>query len=205
MSSPLDDWIETLWLTKQTFVYIYHMAAFAQPSTGASPVRREAKLFEAGDYPDKGVTVLPEDLADLAARFQRPVPILIEHTDSPLALGFLESVRADGTELFGTVALSEEANCLIEQSGADSLSLGLSPDLREIQEVSLVRHPRVPSARLFAGPIFHTKLPTRKTEADWQARAEAAERVAGGGPNRPRPNPVRPALARPRPARDIQR
>ncbi len=49
------------------------------------------------------------------------MPLLIEHATSPLELGYLTSVEADGGELFGTVALSAEANVLIEKSG-DCLS-----------------------------------------------------------------------------------
>lgn len=118
------------------------------PGSG-SWVEREAKLFEAGDFPDKGITLRNEDLAELARQFHRPVPIWIEHGQSPLEVGYLTQVRAVGSELFGTVALTAEADALIERSGARSLSLGLSQDLREIREVSLVRHPRIPDARLF--------------------------------------------------------
>lgn len=138
-------------------------------------VSREAKLFEAGEYPDKGVTVRAEDLARLAQQFKSPVPLLIEHAESPLALGSLTKVRAEGDELFGTVELTDEANRLIEASGADSLSIGLSPDLAQIVEVSLVNNPRVPSARLFYGPVFHTKLPTGDAKF-WRDRAVEADR-----------------------------
>ncbi len=113
-------------------------------------IDRRAKLFEAGDYPDKGVTVTPGHLAALAGAFDLPVPVLIEHAGSPLEIGYLTRVEAEGNELFGDVALTREANDLINRSGAHSLSLGLSRDLTEIREVSLVRKPRVEGARLFA-------------------------------------------------------
>ncbi|MBX3110547.1 MAG: hypothetical protein KF857_00945 [Fimbriimonadaceae bacterium] len=129
---------------------------------------RRAKLFEAGDYPDKGVTVTREHLAGLAERFDLPVPILIEHAKSPLELGYLTKVAADGDDLVGTVALTAEADALIRQSGAQSLSLGLSPDLMEIREVSLVRNPRVASARLFGHDVAFT-APWHE-EDDWKAR-----------------------------------
>lgn len=136
-------------------------------------VERRAKLFEAGDYPDKGVEVTGEDLDALEASFDAPVPLLIEHADSPLALGFLKDVRREGDELFGTVSLSREANELIERSGAHALSLGLSPDLRRIVEVSLVRSPRVADARLFAGRVtFEAEF---RAETDWRRRCEALE------------------------------
>ncbi|MCW5938710.1 MAG: hypothetical protein KF884_05815 [Fimbriimonadaceae bacterium] len=112
-------------------------------------IDRPARLFEAGDYPDKGVSVTPETLESLAHGFDHPVPVLIEHANSPLELGYLTDVRAEGAVLMGTVSLTREANDLIEQSGARSLSLGLSQGLDRIIEVSLVREPRVKSAQMF--------------------------------------------------------
>lgn len=134
------------------------------PDTGCWIVR-QAKLFEAGDYPDKGIQVEPRHLQELAAAFDKPVPILIEHADSPLELGYLTSVRAEGNELFGEVSLSPEADALVRKSGADKLSVGLGPDLDSILEVSLVRNPRVESARLFSGSLLE----------DWRSRFEALE------------------------------
>ncbi len=116
-------------------------------------IERRAKLFEAGDYPDKGVAITTEDLQKLAGGFDLPVPVLIEHAESPLQLGYLTSVEALGGELFGTVSLTPEANALVEKSGARSLSVGLSPELDAIREVSLVKNPRVESARLFSGDL----------------------------------------------------
>jgi hypothetical protein len=122
-------------------------------------IDREGRLFEAGSYPDKRATLDASDLAALAERFDLPVPVLIEHAASPLEIGYLTAVRADGPGLTGTFALTPEANALIERSGARGLSLGLSPDLKTIREVSLVRHPRVASAALFSeGPVFEGAL-----------------------------------------------
>lgn len=133
-------------------------------------IERRAKLFEVGDYPDKGVIVTRDHLAGLADRFDLPVPILIEHAKSPLEIGYLTQVEADGDDLVGTVALTAEADALIRQSGAQSLSLGLSPDLQEIREVSLVRRPRIPSARLFGKEVAFTS-PCQ--EEDWESRFHA--------------------------------
>jgi hypothetical protein len=122
-------------------------------------VERRAKLFEAGEYPDKGVTVTEAHLALLAGSFSDPVPVLIEHAHSPLEMGYLTAVFQEGSELFGTVALTPEANALAARSGASALSLGLAPDLSSIREVSLVRNPRIADARLFGGEVvFEGKL-----------------------------------------------
>lgn len=112
-------------------------------------VEREAKLFEAGEYPDKGVIVSEAQLARMAENFDLPVPVLVEHATSPLELGYLTDIWAKGSELFGRVALTLEADQIIRKSGASKLSVGLSPDLEEIREVSLVQRPRVASAQLF--------------------------------------------------------
>ncbi len=125
-------------------------------------VDRRAKLFEAGDFPDKGVTVTPEMLATLATNFDLPVPVLIEHSNSPLEIGFLTDVQVDGSQLFGTVSLTREANDLIDKSGAHALSLGLNSELNLIQEVSLVKKPRITSAKIFTGEVF-------AEEHDWKA------------------------------------
>jgi hypothetical protein len=129
-------------------------------------IERHAKLFEAGEYPDKGISISPEDLSRLQSNFTSEVPILIEHATSPLEIGFLTSVRAEGSELFGTVQLSPEANALIEKSNAKALSVGLSVDLTAIEEVSLVREPRVASARIFSGQL---------SQEDWHAKFLALE------------------------------
>lgn len=136
-------------------------------------VERHAKLFEAGEFPDKGVTVTEEHLRQLAAAHREPVPILIEHAESPLEIGFLTGVEVRGPELFGTVALTEEADRLIERSGARSLSVGLSPDLSEILEVSLVRSPRVESARLFCTEL--EPAARWDSRSSWRTRYERLE------------------------------
>lgn len=148
----------------------FHAARLVPPDylgPGYRWVDRKAKLFEAGEYADKGLTVTEDHLAELEQNFDLPVPVLIEHSDSPLQLGYLTDVRARGGELFGTVALTQEAHELIEQSGARSLSLGLAPDLSQICEVSLVRSPRVPGAQLFADSVrmFGELQPSPESDA----------------------------------------
>lgn len=134
-------------------------------------VERRAKLFEAGDYPDKGVNVDVTHLNALATAFDLPVPILIEHAESPLEIGYLTQVEHVGNELFGTLSLTTEANDLVERSGSKSLSLGLAPDLTEIREVSLVRNPRVASAQLFsAGVRFDSTIELHGSGVNWQRK-----------------------------------
>jgi hypothetical protein len=132
-------------------------AGLRPPAYLARPRRwvdRPAKLFEAGSYPDKGVEVNADALQRLAQGFDLPAPVLIEHARSPLELGWLTDVRAEGNELLGTITLTEEADRLAVESGAECLSLGLDADLTEIREVSLVRRPRIPDARLFSTVVL---------------------------------------------------
>jgi hypothetical protein len=143
---------------------VFRVARVAQIPSGMDPgverewIERRAKLFEAGDFPDKGLRISSEQLEKLARGFNGPVPVLIEHSESPLELGFLTKVEAVDGELFGTVALTKEANELLEAQEAKALSLGLAPDLSEIREVSIVRTPRVADARLFSGVCFCGEL-----------------------------------------------
>ncbi|MBS1706254.1 MAG: hypothetical protein JST40_10295 [Armatimonadetes bacterium] len=142
---------------------------------GSETILRRAKLFESGDYADKGVSVTADDLKRLEINFKKPVPVLIEHADSPLELGYLTQVSAEGEELFGLIQLSREANELIERSGARALSLGLSRDLTRIREVSIVKKPRVPSAQLFSEDAI--QFEGELGEIDYKALFEFSERV----------------------------
>ena len=148
-------------------------------------VSRRAKLLESGDYPDKGLRLDASDLHRLASAFKAPAPVLIEHASSPLQLGFLTQVFVEGEELFGEVRFSPEAHALIERSGAQSLSLGLDRETLRIREVSLVRHPRVASARLLTADVV--QMDGALEAIDWRAefsrlreakrQAEAVRRV----------------------------
>lgn len=122
---------------------------------------RKAKLFEIGEYEDKSLSIGESDLQRLEQTFDLPVPILIEHSETPLRLGYLTEVKAVGGELFGTLALTPEADDLLEASGAKSLSLSVSRELDAIYEVSIVSNPRIESARLFCSDFSAPPHPGR--------------------------------------------
>lgn len=143
-------------------------------------VARQAKLFEAGDYPDKGITVQEGDLDRLVAGFDGPVRIEVEHQEQPLELGFVERIWRKGRELMGLVRLSPEANALVEKSDARKLSVAITRALDKIVEVSLVRTPRVADARLFSDAVrFCAELcspdETASRERDLEVRLREAE------------------------------
>lgn len=139
----------------------------AEIADGKNPtwIDRKAKLFEVGEYNDRDLNVRPSDLQRLAASFSAPAPIWVEHTKSPLEMGYLTDVQAIGQELFGILSLTPEADKLLENSGAKSLSISVSKNLDRIFEVSIVGKPRVESARLFCEDFTETSAGRWKQEA----------------------------------------
>jgi len=115
-----------------------------------SVVERDAKLFEAGDYPDKKLTVTEDDLDTIIGNFAE-IPVKIEHIDTPFdgALGIVKAIWRKGKELFGRLVFSPEAWALAEKAGAKKLSVAISKDKTHLAEVSLTTSPRVASAAVF--------------------------------------------------------
>lgn len=115
-------------------------------------IEREAKLFEAGSYPDRGVEITEEDL-DRIVQNTTEAPIRIEHIATPFdgALGVVKSVYRKGKELFGRLRFTRAAWELVKAANARRLSVALRTDKSAIVEVSLVREPRVADATVFAG------------------------------------------------------
>lgn len=113
-------------------------------------IERPAKLFEAGSYPDKGITITEEDLDALAASFTE-APVRVEHSESPFdgAIGALKRIWRAGRELFGTIAFTPEAWALIDSANARKLSVGIKRDKSALTEVSLVKHPYIAGAQVF--------------------------------------------------------
>ncbi len=112
-------------------------------------VLRDAKLFEAGVYPDRDVEVTEGDLDRIVGNFEE-VPIKVEHHDSPLHLGGIKKLWREGKELFGTLAFPRPAWELIKHSDARKLSVSMPRDKSRLVEVSVVRSPRIADARIFA-------------------------------------------------------
>ena len=124
------------------------------PPVMGGKVRRPARLFVAGEYPDKGVTITADDLGRIVANFNRAagtgVPVKIEHADTPLdPFGEVAALYVDGDELYGVLVFSVGMDAHIRERGVEHLSVAL---LREddgsfrLKEASLVFTPRVPSA-----------------------------------------------------------
>ena len=154
-------------------------------------IEREAKLFEAGSYPDRGIEITEEDL-DRIIEGTGEAPVRIEHTDTPFdgAIGFLKSVYRKGKELFGKLSFTRAAWELIAASNAKRLSVAIKKDKSGIAEVSLVREPRVADAAVFGGqevivfdsPLLEQDGPGEVEFADQseviRLRAELADKEA---------------------------
>ncbi|MEN6357314.1 MAG: hypothetical protein ABFD83_09545 [Armatimonadota bacterium] len=114
-------------------------------------IEREAKLFEAGAYPDRGIEITEEDLDSLIEGTCN-APVRIEHTSTPFdgAIGMLKSVYRKGKELFGKLCFTRAAWELIKEANAKRLSVAIKKDKSGIAEVSLVREPRISDAAVFS-------------------------------------------------------
>ena len=125
-----------------------------EPATGEfaeDAIERDALLMEAGDYPDKGITITEESLQQMAAT-GAGAPVIVEHKPT-LVLGWIRELWRRGKQLWGKLALKPHANQLIEESATKGLSVGVrrnSDGSLSLHEVSLTTSPRVPSAQLFS-------------------------------------------------------
>lgn len=84
-------------------------------------VEKDAKIFEAGEYPDKGITITENDLDTIVSNFTE-APVKVEHTDSPLdPLGLVKRVWRKGKDLFGRLAFPGEIAAFLERRGIRKL------------------------------------------------------------------------------------
>jgi len=106
-----------------------------------------ALLLKTGEYPDLGVSIGVDTLDTLVRNFL-PVPVLLEHVETPFRLGEVVRVWREGDTLYGELSLYDEAQALLERWGLRSLSVGLTGGLTRLLEVSVTARPRVREARL---------------------------------------------------------
>jgi hypothetical protein len=121
------------------------------PDPAADFVERTGKLFEVGSWDDRDFSLSPEELSAAAAAFTAPVPVDLSHTPTVLdgRLGELVRVEARGGELHGTARLPRWLDGLLA-SGHRKVSLLWDRDSKTIRRLSLVPHPRIADAALFA-------------------------------------------------------
>lgn len=145
-------------------------------------IEREAKLFEAGSYPDRGIEISEEDLDRIIANTS-DAPLRIEHSATPFdgALGVLKSVYRKGRELFGKLCFTNAAWELVKAANAKRLSVAILKDKSGISEVSLVRAPRIADAAVFSDSDvvrIDTELSADFSGADAALRRELADKDA---------------------------
>ncbi len=156
------------------------------------PTIRTGKLFEAGPYPDKGLTVTTAQLRQAASDFKGPLRLNLEHYPSVLdgQLGTLDSVTVsdDGRELFGTVT---EPAWLTTVLGNTARRVSLEWDVakKQITGIALVIAGRVPDAVLFTAFSRDARF-RAENEVDF-SQVDLCLREAGLPPaTRPRANPI---------------
>jgi hypothetical protein len=133
-------------------------------------VEREAKLFEAGEYPDKDVAVTEEDLDQMVANHPTEgVPVKIEHEDTAFdgGMGVVKSIYRKGKELLGTLSFPKPTWAFISTAGAKKLSAGIKRDKSGLTEVSIVRNPRVADAQIFKDTESVIRF---SADVDWDDR-----------------------------------
>jgi hypothetical protein len=128
----------------------------AETETAAIAARWPARLFRAGEYPDKAVTITRTDLDGIIARFNaaadrgETVPVKTEHRDTPLdPLGEIVALWREEDCLYALFAFSEHMAAHLSERRVQFVSAAF---LREptggfvLTEASLVFTPRVPDA-----------------------------------------------------------
>lgn len=146
---------------------------------GDGYILRTGKLFEAGEWPDKGYAMTADELAAAAASFA-PVDIDLEHVPTVLdgKLGQLKSVEVRGSELFGTVAVPEWLDSLLED-GARKVSCTWDKATKRLSGLAIVRTPRITDAALYAA--FSTFAGKRHSAADLADLQKIHDIVTGQG------------------------
>ncbi|MGI4791374.1 MAG: hypothetical protein ACRYFS_21305, partial [Janthinobacterium lividum] len=123
------------------------------------PSERPARLLEAGEYPDKSLTLTESDLDGIVSRFTAGLPVKVEHVDSPLdPLGRVQRVWREGNALLGMLAFPDDLAGFLRRRGAGKLSVGLSREPLALLEVSLVLKPRVASAALMGTENLNSEI-----------------------------------------------
>jgi hypothetical protein len=129
-----------------------------------------ALLLKTGEYADLGVSIGVDTLETLVRNFL-PVPVLLEHVETPFRLGEVVRVWREGDTLYGELSLYDEAQALLERWGLKSLSVGLTGGLTRLLEVSVTARPRVREARLL-NSVRDWSVWAVAFAAGWRANAE---------------------------------
>jgi hypothetical protein len=135
-------------------------------------IERDAFLFVAGSYPDKGVEITEGDL-DNIIKGTVEAPLKIAHKDTAFdgSLGKVSGLYRKGKELWGRVQITKEAWALCQKAGAKMLSVGIPQTKDRLSEASIVKTPRI------AGASFFTF-----EDGNMEFYSELEESIKGGEP-----------------------
>ncbi len=129
-------------------------------------VVREAKLFEAGSYRERGISFTEADLDAIVAGYKAEaangliVPIRVQHGRSPWEgkFGKVVEVWRSGKDLMGKIAWPKAVWDFLCTMGTKSLSVGFDWRQRRLREVSVVDQPRVLTAQAFSDSMPASEL-----------------------------------------------
>ncbi len=154
---------------------------------------RDARLLVVGEYPKKKLSVTEADLDALVSNFSGPIPVKVEHIDSPLdPLGLVQRVWREGAALMGRVSFPATMAAFLSERGAAKLSVGmLKEPAWKLLEASLTLTPHVPEATLLSDGERAELVTLRQTVRDQKVDAQIAQLKAQG-----RVIPATEALAR---------
>lgn len=114
-------------------------------------IERDALLFEAGEYPDKGVNVTTADLLRIVENTTETCPLIFAHDmEERLDFGHATGLSVKDGALYGKLHIHQEAMPFVERNGLKSLSVGLNTRDWKLGEVSYTRKPRVANAAMFS-------------------------------------------------------
>jgi hypothetical protein len=139
-------------------------------------VFKKGKIFQCGDYPDKGVSVSVEELRAGNESFA-PVPLNIEHWHSVLdgRLGELIAVEfADDGSVFGLISIPKALDDLLDGQEVP-VSIEIAHESLAIVGLAFAKFPRVPDAAVFAA--FGVEPPGKRKEnprMNWKDLFKAA-------------------------------
>ena len=142
-----DDSIVTPWLKDEKVEHSIGFSTTKAPTKAGGYNLYEAKIFETGEYPDKDFS-LTDSQADEAILDFRPVGLDSQHGESPFdgKLGTLLDVKRVGKELFGTVAIPEPVDKILDHPARRKLSATWDKVSKKIVGLAMVKHPRVADA-----------------------------------------------------------
>jgi hypothetical protein len=124
-------------------------------------IKRPIRLFEAGDYGQKGNYT--EDRLDEWSKDNTPIPFNIAHADfksnpllrikdalgNALGMGDVRDFYRKGKEWWGVLHTPKVVNDLIELTGVKGISIGVPQDLSRPYEISWEGNPHITTAQVF--------------------------------------------------------